>query len=175
MHYQLIPGSWKQPGLRLRSHVLPVIRSHTFVFLHLFVSVTEQVSCFTAKGAPTVSFPPSPMSVCHYKELFWHCWLLVNSRHTLGRLHHGWGYINLTLSIEGLTIKYLIVSYPESPDKVIWESSALISSWFVVQELEMLKARTRFWLDKCLSSNCQRYTISTKLSLTLHTALQNRV
>lgn len=60
MHYQLIPGNSKQPGLRPCSHVLLVIRSHTFVFLHLFVSVTEQVSCFTAKGAWPSRFLPAP-------------------------------------------------------------------------------------------------------------------
>lgn len=121
MYYQLIPGNSKQPGLRPCSHMLLVIRSHSFVFLHLFVSVTEQVSCFTAKGALTISFPPSPVPACYSKELFWHCCLLAKSHHTLlwRRLHRSWGYINFTLSIQGLTIKYLIVSYPESPDKVI--------------------------------------------------------
>lgn len=60
IHYHLIPGNSKQPGHGPHLHMLLVIRGYTFVFMHLFVSVTEQVSWFTAKGVLTVWFPPSP-------------------------------------------------------------------------------------------------------------------
>lgn len=42
--------------------MLLVIRNHTFVFMHLFVSVTEQVSWFTAKHSLATSFSLSPVS-----------------------------------------------------------------------------------------------------------------
>jgi len=57
-------NSWKFRAARSGTPLTRVVcdKSHSFVFMHLFVSATEQVSCFTAKYVLTVSFPPSPVS-----------------------------------------------------------------------------------------------------------------